>query len=321
MGAAYQRGLILHRQRRYELAIEEFRKELAATPNDAGSHAMLALCYADLGQSPAAHAEAEAAIAANPTYAFAHYVMAYVTIKQQSIALEEARRHGWGTATLATDYKHAVREAVPHADESLRLSPRNAEFLAMAAALQLDLRHHAAALKLADRGLECNPRHLGCANLRAKVLRQTGRVDEAKNTLNLAVEVNPEHPATRAGQGWNALHAKEYRQAVDHFTESLRLNPEDPAAQRGLKLARRARNPFLRPFVRLRLASPRVRLFWWVIWVAFVWLINPAGWISRPVQHGHPIALLSVTFLLILLLGYVVIGSFRRSWKRRQAQR
>jgi tetratricopeptide (TPR) repeat protein len=317
MGAAYQRGLILHRQRRFELAVEEFTKELAEKPNDAHPQAMLAMTYAELQTPKLAREAAAAAITALPTYAFAHYAMAYATYRQQQIELLEARKRGEKVSSQLEDYRIVVVRAIPHVMEAIRLEPRNADFLAMHAGLLLDLDYFPTALDLANRGLQCNPRHSGCANIRAHALRRLGRAEEAKETLRQAVAINPEHATTQANLGWTSIRDRNYAQAAEHFTQALRLNPMDDVAEKGLKTAQRAQNPYVGFLLRMhRRRSRRTKFVVILIGLLLGWLYgmgaSPSTADSAPQDGASVIAVLAMCLFLSLLLVNLVL----RIWKR-----
>jgi len=80
VGYAYQRGMLLYNQKRYAMAADEFRKELAQNPNSALSMAMLALSLVYDRKPNEALTSAQAAIAADPERAFVHYALASVVI-------------------------------------------------------------------------------------------------------------------------------------------------------------------------------------------------------------------------------------------------
>ena len=66
---AYQRGLLLYRQRRFDAAIEEFQRELAVNPNNASALSMLGLALALSGDAVAGEAAALKAIECAPDQA------------------------------------------------------------------------------------------------------------------------------------------------------------------------------------------------------------------------------------------------------------
>ena len=129
-------------------------------------------------------------------------------------------------------------------------------------------------------------------------LVRLGRKSEAVDTVNYALERDPESGFSHANQGWNCLHQNNPKQALDHFREALRLDPELEYAREGMVEALKARNPVYRAMlsyflwmgrlsdryqwgivigiyfgsrVLLNFARtyPDYKVFWWVVLAAF----------------------------------------------------
>ena len=60
--------------------------------------------------------------------------------------------------------------------------------------------------------------------------------------MGQALARRPDDPLTHANQGWALLHAGQPRQALEHFREALRLNPDLDWAKAGIVEALKARN-------------------------------------------------------------------------------
>jgi Tfp pilus assembly protein PilF len=73
VGIAYQRGMVLYDQKRYAMAADEFRKELAQAPSSALAMAMLALSLNYDYKPKEALAHARAAVGADPERGFVHW--------------------------------------------------------------------------------------------------------------------------------------------------------------------------------------------------------------------------------------------------------
>ena len=80
MGIAYERGNLLYGQKRYAMAADEFRKELATDPNNASAMSMLALSLVFDGKREQGLEQARAAVTADPERAFCHYALACATV-------------------------------------------------------------------------------------------------------------------------------------------------------------------------------------------------------------------------------------------------
>jgi tetratricopeptide (TPR) repeat protein len=219
MSPNLQRALLLYQQSRFELAEPELRQALAADPDDAYAHALLALCLAHREQFDEATQEARQAIHLAPDFAFAHYAMANV--------LQDRRRYD---------------EAIAAISEALRLEPEDADYCALLSQIRLDQRNWPAGLEAAERGLQFDPGHISCTNLRAIALVKLGRKAEAGATIDAALARNPDDAITHANQGWTYLEQSDPRKALEHFREALRLEPTNEWARAGIVEALKARN-------------------------------------------------------------------------------
>ncbi|MDB6023683.1 MAG: hypothetical protein JWQ04_3540 [Pedosphaera sp.] len=213
------RALLLYQQSRYELAEAELRQALAVEPEQGYAHSLLALCLAEREEFKEATLEAQQAIHLEPDSDFAHYALARIFHE-----------------------RHREDEALAAINEAIRLNPGDADYLAALSQIQLAERRWPAALEAAERGLEHDPEHVGCTNLRAIALVKLGRKAEAGATIDTALGKNPENSLTHANQGWTLLERGDPKKALEHFRESLRLDPENEWARQGIVEALKARN-------------------------------------------------------------------------------
>jgi tetratricopeptide (TPR) repeat protein len=230
VGEAYQRGIILYGQKRYAMAVVEFGKELSQNPESALAMSMLALSMNYDRPGTAAIESAHAAIALDPNHAFCHYALASVIIGPSRTF------NGFGLGIYL--YRHRLRKARRPALRAVQLDPLEPIFFQLLAAIELDLRHPRRALSWADKGLHVRPDHIGCANVRAKALSRLGRPAEAKATVARSLALDPENADTHKTGGLTRLQAGHPEQAISHFVESVRLNPQDQGAVLGLRAAR-----------------------------------------------------------------------------------
>jgi tetratricopeptide (TPR) repeat protein len=215
-----ERGVLLYQQSRYDLAETELRQALAAEPDDAHAHALLALCLIERKQLEDATEEARQAVHLAPDFSFAHYALAKVWYE---------RNH--------------YDEAQAAIEEAIRLDPDDADYRFVLSAIHFDERRWEDALSTAEEGLALDAEHGGCTNLRAMALVKLGRTGEAGATIDTALSRNPNNSATHANRGWLLLEAGKANEAIDHFKEALRLDPENEWARAGIVEALKARNP------------------------------------------------------------------------------
>ncbi len=223
MSAHFARAQVLLEQSRYDLAETELRRALADEPSDPYAHALLAQCLAELDKLGPATAEAREAIRLAPDAPMCHFVLAQVLLQRDRI--DEA------DVALA---------------EAIRLDPEDANFYSLQASIRYHQRGWVETLQAARQGLAIDPENVGCTNLEAMALVQLGRKDEAGRTIATALAREPENAISHANMGWTLLRKGQHRQAMEHFRESLRLEPNNEWARHGIVEALKARNPIYR---------------------------------------------------------------------------
>lgn len=215
-----KRGMLLLEQGRHSLAEKEFRQHLGQEPGDGFVRALLAVCLVRLERRDEAEAEARQAIGEAPDLAYAHYAMAVV--------MSDRNREDEAAAAIT---------------EAIRLEPGDADYHAMRAEIELRRRRWAEALAAAESALQFDPEHVAGNNLRAMALVKLGRKAEAGITMGATLQRNPDDAFSHANQGWTLLERRQSREAMQHFRESLRLDPTSDWAKAGLVEAIKARNP------------------------------------------------------------------------------
>ncbi len=219
MNPNLERALLLFQQSRHEMAEAELRQALASEPDDAYAHALLALCLSEREKFDDATAEARQAIHLAPDFPFAHYAHAHV--------LYDRNRYP---------------EALAAIQEAIRLDSTDADYFSLLASIHFHERRWSGALQAAEQGLQFDPEHIGCTNLRAMAMVKLGRKAEAGATIDAALAKNPDNAITHANQGWTLLEKGEPKKALEHFRESLRLDPTNEWARHGIVEALKARN-------------------------------------------------------------------------------
>ncbi len=229
-----QTGNAAEAERQLRLAIQE-------DPNDPEAYALLAVALCQLKRGEEALDTANQAVHISPENPMGHYAAA--------VALHELERYEKGIM--------AVREA-------LRLDSQQTRFHALLSQLHLARSEWKLALEAAEAGLEIDAEDETCVDLRSIALVNLGRRAEATIAIDDNLRRNPENPTTHANQGWSLLHAGQYTQALDHFREALRLEPNSGWARQGIIEALRARNPIygllLRYFLWMLRLSPNWRM-------------------------------------------------------------
>lgn len=215
-----QRALVLHQQGRHDLAEKELRQHLATEPTDGFAHGLLAISSLEQDRLKEAEQSARQAIGVAPDFAFTHYALARVLSK-----------------------RNREDEAITAIQEAIRLEPTDADYHGMLAGIEFDRRQWQAALNAAETGLQFDPEHVVCNNLRAMALVKLGRKAEAGATIERTLARDPGDAFSHANQGWTLLEQGQRKKAMEHFRESLRLDPTNEWAQAGLVEAIKAGNP------------------------------------------------------------------------------
>lgn len=212
------RAELLLGQNRPDLAEQHLRLALASDPNNARAHMLLAGCLRDREKFTEATDEARAAIGLAPDDPDGHWVLS--TIFHE---------------------RNMPREAMAAIDEAIRLWPASPRFWGQLAAIHIDAKRYREGLEATEKGLQLDPEDPACTNLRALALRGLGRREDSGDAVRSALSRNPEDPISHANMGWNLLHQSKPKEALVHFSEALRRNPELEWARQGVVEALRAR--------------------------------------------------------------------------------
>lgn len=227
---AWMRAEHLSEIGRHKDAEREMRGALASAPNDAFSHAMLAKYLYLQDKDHAALDEADEAIRLDPDSDMGYFIRAWILIDGNK-----------------------PKRALPAAERTVELDSESPDNLGLLARCYERLNRWPEALDAAERGLSHDPQHARCAAVRADALRALGRGDEAHAVLRGALEDDPENAENHANLGWHALRAGQRMEAMVHFREALRLQPEMTYARQGLAAAMQSRSPLYGWFFRFRL--------------------------------------------------------------------
>jgi tetratricopeptide (TPR) repeat protein len=229
-------------EQRYGEAAERLDEILADEPGNAAGFALRALCLAQLGEWQAAADSGRRAVAVEPEMAFAHWALAHVLADRKDF-----------------------RAALSHAREAVRLDPEEADHHALVARIEAAAGRWDDALVASEAALRLERAHPAAQRVRALVLQQRGRAEEADSAFLNALIQNPHDAFAYAGRGWSMLRTGgDHGSAVEHFQHALQLEPDSEWAREGLITALKARNPayrvMLRYFFWLGSLTPRARL-------------------------------------------------------------
>jgi tetratricopeptide (TPR) repeat protein len=231
----FERAQVLVNQGNYELAERELRQVLAAQPDYASAHALLAICFSNKGKNTEANQAIQQAIALSPDFAGFHYIYAGILYNQQKLV-----------------------EAKTSISEALRLNPEDADYYARLANIEYDQSKYTKSLKSAEQGLNLDAESVSCMNWRLLALMQLGQLSLAATEIELVLSIEPENPYSHAINGWIALHQNRIPEAMHSFREAMRLNPTFEWARQGLVEALKAKNGFYRMILQFDLWRSRL---------------------------------------------------------------
>jgi Flp pilus assembly protein TadD len=258
------------------------RQALTAEPDDALAHALLALGLSHLEQSKEAVDAGRRAVALAPELSFAHYALGWALLERAEVSAAE----------------RSAREA-------LRLDPDSHGY-ALLAQIHVRQKRWAEAITAAEKGLQIEPEHPGCANLRALSLGALGRSDEAAAVMTGVLALDPDDAFGLTNRGWLMLRQSRPQEALESFREALRLDPTADWARTGIIEALKARSSLYRLVLSYELwvGSLTARAQWFLILGLFF-----GGRVVRGLLRSNP-ELWPVLGPVMALYIFVVFGSW-----------
>lgn len=243
------RARLLMESSRYQEAQEELRRALSIAPDNETAHALSAINLSMTKDHISAVHHGENAVASAPELPFTHYALA--------IALYNADRK--------PEAEKVIRGAI-------RLDPFDADLRALLAQIHLWNKDWDLALKEAEEGLQADAEHVECLNVRAIALRQLNRKEESGAVIEHTLRVAPDNTSALVNLGWNRIEQGKHREALEHFREALRLEPENEAARFGVLEALKSGNPVYRVILRYFLWMSKIsdKASWGVIIAAVI---------------------------------------------------
>ncbi|AKQ45022.1 hypothetical protein TH63_04260 [Rufibacter radiotolerans] len=220
------RALLLLQQKKYDLAEKELRSALTEDVHNGLNHAYLALCLLHLNKPQEALQEAQQAIAEEPDLDYAFYILSLIHLQEERLA--ESERAIW---------------------EALTLEPYEATYHFVLGSICFSRSQWKEALASAEEGLAVEPEDVSCLNLKARALNRLGHKEMATESFGNAFLHAPDNHQTHTNQGWVYLEQAQYKQALHHFQEALRLNPTSDFAREGLVEALKAKYWIYRGFL------------------------------------------------------------------------
>ena len=192
----------------------------------------------------------------------------------------------------------AAREA---ADRSLQIYPENPDAFGLLALLAARSAAWRQSLEYAESGLAYDSDHVTCTNARANALVKLKRPDLAHESLDYALQRDPDNPLTHYQKARSLMETGRYDEAARHYCEALRLEPDFAEAKEGLVEALKARHwvysLFLKYLFFMGRLAPRTQM-----------IIVFGGFFAQRIAHtaltnaGHPGPALAVRIVYGVLV-------------------
>ncbi|MEW4452392.1 tetratricopeptide repeat protein [Bremerella sp. JC817] len=185
-------------------------------------------------------------------------------------------------------------EAEKTVREAIRMAPEYADAYSLLASILYRLLQKQEALEMANKAIELDPSDGYSHRLKGIILRDLGFKDEADKALKEAIRQDPENPWTHHFMGLAQADYGDLQAAEYHFRESLRIDPNIEDSRMSLHQAKIATTPIGKLHNWGRDSAEFVLVF-------FVLLLGVGGGIyASKVDKVIPMALAPITGQLIL---------------------
>ena len=191
-------------------------------------------------------------------------------------------------------------DAIASLNNAISINPKDPDFFSLLAFIHFNRKNFDRALNYADKVLELDPEHTQGLNIRSRALLKLNRAEESSQAIEGALNKDPHNAVTHATYGWNLLEKGDHVKALNHFSESLKIDPTLEFAQAGLLEALKSKYWLYRWFLRYA--------FWmgnlaakhqWAFIIGFYLVYKLLSYISSNVPMLKP---LIVPILIIMAL-------------------
>jgi tetratricopeptide (TPR) repeat protein len=236
---SFERALALCDLGRLEDAEQALREALRHEPDNPLAHAILASVLLGLDRPAEALESASTTIALVPDLAFGHEVRAQALL----------------SLSRPVDAEAAAREAI-------RIDPEDADTWGLLAGALLGQERWDDSLWAVDHALSIAPDSKTALGLQALAFAMSRDGADWQDAAGRTLAVAPDSSLAHAFSGQAHLLRGREREAVEHFREALRLDPESEFAQTGLADAMKAAHPLFRPYFRYYVWQSRLPRGW-----------------------------------------------------------
>ena len=241
-----ERGRTLHTLRRYNRAFRDLRKSIELKPTTTAWY-LLARSQVLRGDHDEAIESSTRCIALDRKFYMAYWIRGdtYRTKGDYDRALADLKRaienydvrHGERRRaevlySLGLIYvaRKEYKQALAQCDHAVRISPGVANVHTVRAFILSELGRHDEAMRAADLVVRLAPKTALAHNTRAYALNQLKRYDEAIKTADRAIGLNPKCAPAYINRGWAKFNKDDVKGALADLDKSIEMDPSIPAA-------------------------------------------------------------------------------------------
>ncbi|MCK8522800.1 tetratricopeptide repeat protein [Aquimarina sp. D1M17] len=282
--AIFERGFQLFQLKRYQDAINSLKEGLQREPENYFAKSLLVRCYIELDNFEVAEKLNESLLSQFPNEDELFYNRSAIK---------------WHNKDLA--------KAIEAIDEAIRLDPYRADYFGYKGMILLESKDYQEGLATANDGLELDPNNVLCLNVRAQTLTKLKRNEEAQETINNTLHQDPEGSFSHANVGWVQLEQGNHVDAMHHFKESLKNDPNSRYAQEGMLEAIKAKNFVYRAYLKYAfwISNMKTQNQWFFIigiYIVYRFLVKSVQFS----QYPYLVFLIIVPYLLFALGGWII---------------
>jgi Tfp pilus assembly protein PilF len=243
----YNRGLLFHEKRQYDLAEREYQTALMITPDYAGVYNNLGILYQMQGKYEPAEQQFKKALQYGPNLAEAMDNLGAVYYRQNlpEQAREQFEKAIRANPRLASAHNNLgslyylsgnLEGAEREFGEAVRLKPDWAEAQANLGSVHLKVGSYDQAESEYLKALSLDGGNQTANYNLASMYINRGYYQKAQNVLQAVLRIRPEDPLFHEQLSYVSYLLKDYRQAVIHYDQALKLGAApDPAVLAKLK--------------------------------------------------------------------------------------
>lgn len=225
--ANFERGLQLFDMGRFKDAIPYLNNALASDIDNFEAKFLLAQCHLQMDSLDQSKNLALELRSSYPNFSGVHYLLSQINLLEDNL-----------------------KEALELIDEAISIDPYDEDYFGHKAFIYLNDKKFEEALYYANEGLKLNAKSRSCLNARASTLTKLNRKEEAKETIENLLNDDPENAYSHANVGWSHLEHNDINEALVHFKEALKLDPNHEYARNGMVTAVKAKNKIYNLYLR-----------------------------------------------------------------------